>query len=169
MAEYPPTLQGVTLATLSVSELSAFRTNDSEIGPATNRLLSLDVPTFFDVTWLYFPFDFQVFENWFKFELNKGVNAFTIDLPVSAGILEHNCNFIGSYTATQVGRLVTVTATLRAVEKITNTEAQFDDLLLLAALVEDKNKLPVLNGLIQFANITLPDVFDTIKYGTDHS
>ena len=173
MAEvFPLTLQGVSLTALAVGELAAFRSNDSEIGPPTNELLSEDVPTFFEVNWLFYPFDFQVFENWFKFDLTKGVKSFTIDLPVGAGILEHECNFLPGgrpYTANQQNRLISVTATLRAIEKQTNTEAEFSDLLLLAAMVSDKNKVPVFNNLIKFANVTLPDVFDSINFGTDYS
>ena len=170
MAEtYPPTLAGVLFASLSVTEQQAYRTNDSEIGPASYELLSEDVPTEFNVTWKFYPFDFQVFENWFKYDLTKGVKSFDIDLPVGAGIISHECNFKGSYTATQQGRLITVSALLRAIDKQFNTEAQFDDLLLLAAMVSDKNKVPVFNALNNLANVTLPDAWESIKYGTDYS
>ena len=172
MAEiFPITLQGVSLTALSVSEISAFMSNDSEIGPPTNQLLSEDVPTFFEVNWLFFSFDFQVFENWFKHTLVKGVKSFTIKLPVGAGILEHECNFLPGrpYTAQQQNRLISVTATLRAIEKQTNTAAEFSDLLLLAGMTEDKNKVRLFNSLIKFANVTLPDVFQSINYGTDYS
>ena len=169
--EFPVTLQGVSLTALSVGELSAFRSNDSDIGPPTNELLSEDVPTFFEVSWIFFSFDFQIFENWFKHTLVKGVKSFTIKLPVGAGLLEHECNFLPGrpYTAQQQNKLISVSATLRAIEKQTNTEADFSDLLLLANMVSDKNKVRVFDSLVRFANITLPDVFDTIKYGTDYS
>lgn len=166
---YPPTLQGVSFATLAVSENQAYRTNDSDIGPATYQLLSEDVPTIFSVGWVFFAFDFQVFENWFKFDLTKGVKSFNIKLPVGAGILTHECNFRGKYTATYNGKLVNVSATLRAIEKQTNTQAQFDDLLLLAAFIGDKDKVRTINNFNDFVNIKLPDQFETINYGTDFS
>ena len=170
MAEiYPPTLAGVLFATLAVSEQQTYRTNDSEIGPPTYELLSEDVPTIFNVTWTFYAFDFQVFENWFKYDLTKGVKSFTIDLPVAKGIVEHECNFVGGYSDSYIGKLVTVKASLRALAKQYNTEAEFADLLLLAAMVSDKNKVPVFNALNAFANIKLPDAWESIKYGTDHS
>ena len=166
---YPPTLQGVSLASLAVIENQAFRTNNSDIGPASYELLSEDVPTLFNVVWFFYAFDFQVFENWFKFDLSKGVKSFNIDLPVGSGIVTHEVNFAGSYTATQQNRMVNVSATLRAIDKQFNTEAEFDDLLLLAALTSDKNKVAFFNNLIKFTNTTLPDAWETINYGTDYS
>ena len=170
MAEvYPTTLPGVILAALTVTENQAYRTNDSEIGPATYELLSEDVPTLFNVQWTFYPFDFQVFENWFKFDLTKGVKSFTIDLPVGAGILEHECNFRGSYSASRQGQLTTVSATLRAIAKQFNTEAQYDDLLLISSLFADLDKQRNLNALIRFVNDVVPDNWENLKYGTDYS
>lgn len=166
---YPSTLPGVLLSSVSVVENQAFRSNDADIGPPTYELLSENVPTAFNVQWLFYPFDFQVFENWFKHSLTKGVKSFTIDLPVGAGVLEHECNFTAPYTASRNGELTAVSATLRAIAKQFNTEAQFDNLLLLSALFDDLDKERQVNLLVNFVNVVLPDFWENLDYPTDYS
>lgn len=164
---YPPTLPGVKFSSLSNRDLTATRTDDSEIGPATYQLLSLNGPTVFEVQFAFFPFDFAVFENWFRYDLLKGALSFDIELPVGAGIKSHEVNIVGSYSVSYIGRFVTVSATLRAIAKVYNTESEFDDLLLLSNTIPERNKAPLVNSLLEFVNVTLPGAWQGVDYGTD--
>jgi len=170
MAEtFPVTLAGALFSALQVGEQASTRTDNSEIGPATYQLLSLNGPTDFQVTWLFYPFDFQVFEGWWRYDLLKGANSFDIDLPVGAGIKSHECNFTGDppYTVTYQGRLVRVSATLRALAKQYVSEDDYDDILILADLITDKNKMPVIKQILQTSGTILPNGWQDIDYGTD--
>lgn len=164
---YPPTLPGVKFSSLLNRDVSAVRSDDSEIGPATYQLLSLDGPTIFEVQFAYYPFDFAVFEGWFRYDLLKGALSFDIELPVGSGIKSHEVNFVDGYSATYTGRFITVSATLRAIAKVYHTESEFDDLLLLSNFIPERNKAPLIRSVLEFVGVTLPGAWQDVDYGTD--
>lgn len=165
----PSPIPGIQVATLASSENTAYVTNDSDIGPATYQLKTLNIPTIWDVQWKLSPYQYQIFEGWYANILSKGVISFLVDLPVGAGDVEHECNFVGSYTSSRIGRIWVVTAQLRVIEKVYNDQDLFDDLLALEDLFSGFFIENAVNGLILFGFVTLPLNWQNIEYGTDHS
>lgn len=158
----PSQLEGVQLASLSSSENQVYRTNDSEIGPATYELLSEDVPTEWQVQWKLSPFLYQLFESWYKNALTKGVISFIITLPTGAGDIPTECNFKGRYSTSRIGRITVITATLREIEKKYNTAAEFDELVQLADLIDGFYKEDAFRAFINFAFVDLPDAWQDL-------
>jgi len=160
--EYPLQMSGVELASLSTKEQTPYISNDSEIGPTSLQKMSSNPPALFDVTFVYDELEFEAFEGWFEFVLDKGVGLFDINLPVGSGVKIHECNFVSGYSHRLNDRYIVVTAQLRALAKQFNTEAEFDDLFLLNLIFQDRQKFRQL--------LRLSDLTDTLptaaNYGT---
>lgn len=167
--QYPIGLPLPLIMPYSNQEQEAVRHDESELGPPSYQLLSLDVPTQFNAEFSFTWTDLQVFEAWYKHKLLKNANSFNIDLDVGAGQVTHECNFIGTPNATRPGvsKRWRVSSVLRAIEKQYSTESSLDDLLTWYEFLEGINdKGSVINSFLQFSNIDLPDAWENLNYGT---
>ncbi len=152
-----------------VTDSNATRTSDTMTGPPVVELISEDVPSYFNVNWLLTLAQFQVFEGWFKYTLAKGSKLFNISLNVGKGLESHECYFLSPYSARQIGKLWNVTASLVALTKQLDTEDHYNDVLIFLNGIDTKDELGLLNDIVQFANVDLPDAWGNIEYGTDFS
>jgi len=153
---YPTNLVIPLVGNYSQADSNKVRRNDVETGPPRFELLSEHGPGFFTATWLFSPVDFQVFEGWFNFELTFGSESFDMDIQVGAGLKEHEFYFDKPYASKLVGKLWRVSARLIAVEKQYDTEADFDQLLLLRAAVEGNLDIWI-DQFTEIVEQTLPD------------
>ena len=167
--DYPCNIAGVLIASLSTSELEHVRRNDVQTGPARFELLTSLAPMLFNVSWNFSLLEYQVFEGWFKYNTSFGSKPFNISLPVGMGDVLHECYFYAAYTVNRSGKRVLVQATLYAVEKQYNTACDSLDLELISRISSDKDKCTFYNDFISFAEVTLPDKWADINYGTDFS
>ena len=169
MAEYPNSLPQPLNASLSNREVQHFRQNPTQTGPPRYEKLTSDEITKFTVKWNFSLFDFQVFESWFKWELNYGVSSFDIDLMVGMGLESHVCRFDSTYDISYNGKRAQVSATLVAESKQVNTESNGLDLITISPITNDADKVAFFELFLQFAETELPDSWETISYGTDFS
>jgi len=170
--EYPCGLPRPLSASISLTEFEHFRTNSVQAGPALYELMSDSVPTVFNVRFSYSRLQFQAFEAWFSSCIVYGVHEFDITLPVGSGDVIHECNFLESYSVSFNGRRVNVSAKLLAREKIYNTNADSDDLVLLMNFFEEsgcQSECDVMNDFQTFESVTLPEAWGSMKLGTDFS
>jgi len=179
---YPEELPGTALTPFSVHEDVAYRSNNGAVGPVAFRKLTNAVVTAFNVTWLLDEFDYQVFEGWYNYTLNQGVDPFTILLPVGSGPKTHLCIFDDGYTERRQGRYMIVTALLLADSKQFNDDTDpagyAQSLINLTGVFAGRQKwrqLLRLANLITFvgyigdrfgARNAIPDALEDIIYGT---
>ena len=167
--DFPSELPGVLLATYSNEEFEHFSMNDVQSGPPRVELKTSVTPVLFNVTWYFSPFDFQLFEGWFKSSITFGSVPFDISLPVGAGDLEHECLFRRRYRVTRRSRRVIVTAQLIATEKQYNTDDEIAELFTMAAMTSESFQGDFFSAFNVFAETQLPDAWETIDFGTDYS
>lgn len=166
---YPSTLPGVLLATYANEEFEHFESNDVQSGPPRVELRTSVTPVLFNVTWYYSPFDFQLFEGWFKENITFGSEPFDISLPVGAGDLDHECFFRRRYKATRRSQRWIVTAQLIATEKRYNTSEDIAALFIIAEMTDATFQSDFFDAFNIFADTDLPNAWENIEYGTDFS
>lgn len=155
---YPTNLPIPLVTGYSHPDSQKVRRNDVETGPPRFELLSEDGPSFPTVNWLFKPFDFQVFEGFYKHSLKFGAISFTMNLQVGAGLKVHECYFNKAYKPSLQGKLWKVTASLVTIEKQYDTLADFNEVLAIREGIEGN----VESWANQFNNIIeniLPDAF----------
>ena len=167
--DYPCTIPHPLASQFSNTEQVHWRRNDVQSGPPRYEHLTDKRPSFFSVGWSFDAFQLQVFEAWYRTIINFGSTPFNIKLEVGGGIKEHECYFDGATDTTRAGKRWIVTATLLAVEKQYDYDCISQQVLIIAGLANYRDLRPVIVGLDLFANITLPDAWESIKYGTDYS
>lgn len=166
---FPSTLPGVLLQGYANEEDVHFRRNNVQSGPPVYVKLTNRTPVKFSVRWNFSQFDLQVFEGWFKKNILYGSLPFDMSLPVGMGDVVHECFFLDRYNVSRILKRVSVTASILAIEKQYNTDAEIDDLLALAAMTDARNQESFFNIFVNFGEVSLPDAWETINYGTDFS
>jgi len=166
---FPTTLPQALLAPLSDKEHLHYRKDDIMTGPPIYEFLTDTSPTVFNVEWNMSRFDFQLFEGWWKKDILFGSLPFNIDLLVGMGLVSHECFFVAGYEYQNRSLRKIVSARLIAIEKQYNDDATIDELFVLAEMTSEINQSNFFNNFINFGENSLPDAWDDIKYGTDHS
>jgi len=167
--DYPCTLPTPLAAQFSNSEQLHWRRNDVQNGPPRYEHLTDSRPTLFSVGWSFDAMQLQSFEAWYRTIVNFGSTPFNIDLAVGGGIKAHECYFDKSYDVTKAGKRWIVTTVLLAVAKQYDDDCTAQEVLAIACLADYRELAVVLSSLDLFANTTLPDAWESIKYGTDYS
>lgn len=167
--DYPCTIPHPLVAQYSNTEQAHWRRNDVQAGPPRYEHLTDSRPTLFSAGWSFDAFQLQVFEAWFRTKINFGSSPFNIALEVGGGIKEHECYFDTPYSVSRAGRRWIVTAPLLAVEKAYDDDCLSQEVLAVAALANYRELNARIAELDVFANITLPDAWEVISYGTDYS
>lgn len=169
--DFPCSLPGVLRATFGISEDPHFRSNPVQSGPPINELMSDFTSAPVTVNWSFSAIEYQAFDAFFKYIINFGTTPFNLDLPVGAGIVEHECQFSGRVSKSLNGKRNHVTATLIAKELIYQEECSALDLLALMSMTNERDQCGFLNNFNNFANNTLPDAWEglTDRLGTDFS
>lgn len=174
LIDIPCCLRGILVSGFNASDFGHFQTNDTQSGPVRVEFLTDAVPMPTSVAWSFDPFEFQVFEAWFRTELNYGSVSFNINLWVGMGLVEHECNFINpdsTYKWTKVGKRFAVTAQLSAVAHQYNNDCDSAALLALCGITSEQDTCAFLTRFQDFANGTLPDEWENMlgNLGTDYS
>lgn len=113
----------------SITDQSRVRRDDVQAGPPRFVKITDTGPSFINVSWSLDGFQFQVFENWKKYDLDEGSLSFNLDIKVGAGYLSHECYFSnGIYDASTDGRRWIVNANLIVLEKQVNTSSEWIEL-----------------------------------------
>ena len=140
MAEqYPCALPGVLVNSNGFSPQSLVRNNSVQNGPLRFRLQADSGWLQFNVTWSFNALEGQVFENWHKHTLVNGSKAFTIDLKVTGGLLEHECYFLGVPSYNQLKRRWSVSGTLLAIARAGLDECDGESLINVFNIFENPN------------------------------
>lgn len=167
--DYPCTMPNPLIAKFSATEQEHWQRNDVQSGPPRYLHLTDARPTLFSVAWSFDKFQLQVFEAWYRTIINYGSTPFNIALEVGGGIKDHECYFDASYTVNQVGQRWSVVARLLSVEKQYDGDCLAQGVLSVATLADYREISGVLNGVRLLVDMTLPDEWESIKYGVDFS
>ena len=124
-----------------MQEQEHFRRNDVQAGPPRYELLTDTKPNLFMANFSFSPFEFQVFEGWFKFTLQFGSKSFNIDLDVGMGLVTHECYLDRSYKPQKRGKRWLNDVPLLAVEKQYNTDADASDLIILSEWTDARDPI----------------------------
>lgn len=166
---FPCSLPGILLASFGISEDPHFRSNPVQSGPPINELLSDFTSAPVTVEWSFSAIEYQTFDAWFKYQINFGTTPFNIDIPVGVGLVEHEAQFSGIVSKSKNGKRNHVRATLIAKELVYQEECSALDLLALMTMTNERYQCAFFNNFVNFAENTLPDAWENIKYGTDFS
>lgn len=116
MAAYPLNLRTVLRASKSRSQPAAFRMAEPRRGYGYAQESGTDAPVFWDVEFCFTTPEAAVFQTWFVYIINRGVDEFTLPLRTEFGIQTHTCRFLpdGLMPATEKGELWVYKATIMA-------------------------------------------------------
>jgi len=169
--DFPVGIPNPTVTGYSFQNETHTRSNDVITGPPRVELLSESRPTYYNVTWALNQNQFNVFEGWFKWVTAFGSKSFNLDMYVGEGLKTHECYFRnGTYNSSLIGRRWTITTTLFAVIKPVIDQCDYEELAAILSLPCNSNNLKGFYAqLINFAEVTLPDYWENLKYGTDYS
>jgi len=167
--QWPKLNTDILLAGYSPVENSHTQNNKVQSGALRFELLTDVVPMNAKITLNLSSFDFQLFDGWFKKTIAYGSKSFIVPLKVGMGVVDHECYFLGPYVPSPIGQRWKVSATLIAIQKQYNTDADIDQLMVLAELTDDLYNDQFFIDFDTFLNVTLPDAWENIQYGTDFS
>lgn len=169
--DFPCSLPGVLLASLSIKEDEHFRMNPVQSGPPISELLTDYTSMNATVSWSFNMLEYQAFDAWFKYKINFGATPFNIDLPVGAGLVTHECYFLANPTKSRNGRRNSVSARLVAKELVYQEECSALDLLALLDMADVScgDQCDFFAEFVNFGENILPEAWENIKYGTDYS
>jgi len=91
---YPLTIRSILRAGKSRNQPAAFSMAEPRRGPGYAQATGTDVPVFWDVTFRFTEQEAQVFQTWFRFIINNGVDEFTMPIRTEFGPIEHVCRFL---------------------------------------------------------------------------
>jgi hypothetical protein len=97
MADFPSTLPAPLLAGYGGEPANAVIRTDFEAGPARQRRRFTATPHQLDVAWRFKPAEMIAFREFFKVDINLGVDWFNVDLDIGDGLASYVARFIGAY------------------------------------------------------------------------
>ncbi|MEW5729141.1 MAG: hypothetical protein AB1918_15030 [Pseudomonadota bacterium] len=126
---------------------------EMESGPARQEEIATDVPSQIPVTWHFSPWQYAIFEAWYKHRARQGAVWFEITLLSGLGLGLHEARFVRQYKSDNVSAaLWVVKATLEIRERPT-----LDDQVLAIVLTEDAGGVMAAADVIHlFVHSTLP-------------
>lgn len=97
MADFPSTLPAPLLSGYSGQPANAAIRTDFDAGPARQRKRFTATPHQLDVSWRFKLSEMSVFRDFYRDDINLGVDWFSIDLDVGDGISSLVARFVGAY------------------------------------------------------------------------
>lgn len=144
--QYPEMLPLPTFDGYAIEPGDGVSRTEMEAGSPRQRLRFTSMPSGIPVRWVFTPWEFALFEAWFKYRAKQGSVWFGIPLLGGIGMIEHEARFKGGtgkpYRVTpQRGNRFIVVSQLEVRERFVLTEEVME-----LALQED------MNGLISSIN-----------------
>lgn len=99
MSAWPSTLPRPRFAGYSVKPVSAFIRTDMEAGAARQRKRFTSVPEDVTLNWVFTPPEMVIFRTFFKTDINRGTDWFTMILDLGAGSTSYYIRFTAPYEA----------------------------------------------------------------------
>lgn len=128
MAEaYPLHIRTILSASKSRSQPATFRIAEPRRGYGYVQEIGTDVPVFWDVEFRFTRPEAVVFDVWFRVNLRRGVEPFTLSLDTEYGAVEHECRFMpdGLLPLRQEANVFSYSASIMARKRVVPQE--FDD------------------------------------------
>lgn len=116
MEGYPLHLRTILRANKSRSQPAAFGMAEPRRGTGYVQAIGTDTPVFWNVAFRFTPAEALVFQVWFNFLINRGIDPFTLPIRTEFGLLTHVCQFLPNslLDTTEEGESVSYTATIMA-------------------------------------------------------
>lgn len=104
---YPTALRPMLRASKSRSQPAAFGVSEPRRGRPYFQAIGTDRPVIWECTFTFTTEEAQEFWRWFTYDINSGVDDFTLDIRTEFGLTEHTCHFLPEdlLTVTEVGEL----------------------------------------------------------------
>lgn len=104
---YPPELRSMLRASKSRSQPAPFNVSEPRRGRPYFQAIGTDRPVVWDCTFTFTTEEAQQFIRWFTYDINEGVDEFTLEIRTEFGLTEHTCHFLPDdlLTATEEGEL----------------------------------------------------------------
>lgn len=139
--QYPERLPLPTFDGYGIEPGDGVARTEMEGGSARQRLRFTSMPSGISVRWRFTPWEFALFEAWFKYRAKAGSVWFGIPLLGGIGMIEHEARFVGGTgtpynVAPRRGNTFIVTSKLEVRERFVLSEEVMD-----LALLEDMNGL----------------------------
>jgi len=113
---YPLYLRTVLRASKSRSQPAAFRMAEPRRGFGYAQAVGTDTPVFWDVSFRFTPAEALIFQVWFKFLINRGIDEFTLPIRTEFGLITHTCRFLPDslLDTSEAGETISYKATIMA-------------------------------------------------------
>lgn len=92
-AAYPSSLPIILRASKSRSQPAAFGMSNPRRGPGYVQATGTDVPVFWDAEFRFSREEAQLFQLWFVYGINRGIDEFTMPIRTEFGLITHTCRF----------------------------------------------------------------------------
>lgn len=131
---YPFALRTILRTSKSRSQPAAFRMSEPRRGYGYAQATGTDTPVFWKVEFRFTRTDAVRFQLWFRVNLERGVNEFTLPIRTEFGLIEHTCRFLPDslLDTGEEGECFTYSATIMARAQV--VPAGYDEA---AALIVD--------------------------------
>lgn len=93
-AAYPLGLRTIVQASKSRSQPASFRTHQPRRGYAYSQQVGTDTPVIWSVGFHFTQSESVRFQLWFRYEINGGVDEFTMPIKTEFGLVDHVCRFL---------------------------------------------------------------------------
>jgi hypothetical protein len=162
LIDYPSSLPGILISNIEVAETPHYESNQVQSGTDVNEFKSDVTSLVVSASWSFSDDESVIFDDWFKDDLNLGVEPFNIDIPVGSGLVSHECRFSGRVSKSLNGKRKRYTAVLVASELIYQDECSALDLLKLMDMTCSKNQCEFFASFVKFGEVDLPDAWMTM-------
>lgn len=96
MATWPITLPAPSLSGYQGENGAKVIRTDFDGGPARQRLRFTSCPDDLSVSWIFTPSEMMMFKEFFKTDINEGVDWFTMSLNIGNGLASHEARFVSA-------------------------------------------------------------------------
>lgn len=122
---YPLDLRTIIRSGKARSQPAAFSMSMPRRGYGYAQATGTDTPVFWDVTFKFTQAEAAAFRIWFIYDLERGLQEFTIPIRTEFGLVTHTCRFLpdGLLDCREDGEVWTYTARIMARAEVIDTEA----------------------------------------------
>lgn len=136
--DYPANLPAPLVSQNQITPQQATRIQNVQGGPPIVQLFSSDVTSTHQCGFSFSELEYQVFDQWFKWQLVSGSKSANIPIKTAIGFDSNECILVNP-TAQQVGRRWIVSSVIIIVRKPEMTEEDANSLLVIFDGFEDAN------------------------------